>query len=348
MNKLWKRYFFFELTKVFLLIIFSVYFVYMLIDYSTHTKDFQQHGAGFFGVFVYYLFQLSKQLELLLPTAVLLASVKVVLKSAARNELISLLCSGISAKRLCAPFFLFGFACMTLGYLNHEYIQPRVYTELAQFDKKEQRNQKLNPLLLPDQTLLVYKSFNPHTNQLEDLFWYKGPDEVYKVDLLDVTDNPPIGYGIHHFVRNEQSQLVLRAELEAEPLDQIQFEQNKSLFYPPKWQPISQLFHNVSHANFAKMSSHQATTSTFFYYKLCISFSCILAALAPLCFCLNYSRHFSAFLVYAGALGGLIFYFTLLNCSVILSENQIIAPYISILSVVGLFAFAIGYKYARL
>jgi lipopolysaccharide export LptBFGC system permease protein LptF len=44
LHKRWERYVFFELVKVFTFFLFAFYFVFSLMDYATHMKDFASEG----------------------------------------------------------------------------------------------------------------------------------------------------------------------------------------------------------------------------------------------------------------------------------------------------------------
>jgi lipopolysaccharide export system permease protein len=119
---IWKKYFFKELVKVFLLFMGTFYFLYVLIDYSAHTKDFYQVGIGFSDFVLYYLFQFTNRAEILIPIALLISTIKVMTTANMRNEILALISGGIAMKHLMRPFIFAGILCASFLYLNFQFI----------------------------------------------------------------------------------------------------------------------------------------------------------------------------------------------------------------------------------
>src|SRR6185503_19712701 len=123
---IWKRYFFKELLLTFTFVIAASYLLYVVIDYATHTKLFQQKELPLWHLSIYYFYQFSKHAEILLPVALLISTLKVILTANVQRELLILMSAGISVKKITLPFLLFGLGITTLCYLNFEYLQPTI------------------------------------------------------------------------------------------------------------------------------------------------------------------------------------------------------------------------------
>lgn len=100
---IWKRYLFKEFFKVFFLMIFCCYFLFVLIDYSAHTKTFHQPGIHFLDILIYYLFQFTKRAEMLITASTLIASIKVLTTLNVHGEITALVTNGLSLRRLLSP-----------------------------------------------------------------------------------------------------------------------------------------------------------------------------------------------------------------------------------------------------
>ena len=67
-------------------------------------------------VATYYFFQFIKRADLLLPLALLIATLKVLLAMNARGEQVALESCGLPRKKILRPFFLVGLLCALLTW----------------------------------------------------------------------------------------------------------------------------------------------------------------------------------------------------------------------------------------
>lgn len=348
---IWKRYFLKELTKVFILFIGGFYFLYILIDYSAHTKCFHQEGIGLIDILIYYLLQLSKQAEMLVPIALLISTVKVLTSLNMRNEIVAMVSAGIPLKTLMRPFFLAGAICVVLLYLNFQFIQPLSVISIDSFEENYFREQTveepIGSLSLADNSLLIYQKFDPEKQAFFDAYWYQNPDKIYRIQTLYPYEKVPFGEHVELLLREEG--FLKRVESYATlPFPKIEFDA-KSLFtaiHPPRSQSLSQLF---SHLNWkGKLNDKAAETATIFFYKISIPLACFLVILAPAPFCLRFGRHLHVFLIYSLALFGMITFFTFVNACVILGESHVISPFWAVFTPLFLFFGFFGWNYAKL
>ncbi len=361
MRQIWERYFLKELIKVFLLFTASFYFLYVLIDYSAHTKIFHQADIHFFDVVLYYLYQFTKRADILIPIGMLIAVVKVLTTSNLRNEIVALVVGGISLKRLMYPFLLAAGASSCLLYLNFQFLQPLSLDRLHTFEEnffkdraKETATQRVHSLILQDNSLLLYQSYDQKTRALFDAYWLKSSDQLYRIKTLYPFTPTPLGNYVDILVRSSQGEIERTERHTRFLFPEMKFD-NKILFtttYPPRWQSITQLFQNLrwKHTAFGmgKMSDQEAQIATCFFYKLIIPLTPLLTvlAIAPLCLC--FGRSLSVFKIYSLSLFGIITFFTLVNSCIILGESQVVSPFLAVMTPI-LPAFGVfGWKYIKL
>lgn len=82
--------------------------VWLIFDLSDNGLDFLRNGASLLQVGAFYLFQLPQILLLALPSAILLALLFCCGRMSRSNEIISMLSSGRSLRRVLMPFFMMG------------------------------------------------------------------------------------------------------------------------------------------------------------------------------------------------------------------------------------------------
>src|SRR5262245_50908672 len=107
--KLWEKYVLREFLKVFFFFLFGFFFIYAIIDYSTHIQDFV-HGKNLpvLKILQYYLFQFVKRADILIPLALLISTIKVLCQLNIYRELVAFQSAGIAQKKLLRPLFLMG------------------------------------------------------------------------------------------------------------------------------------------------------------------------------------------------------------------------------------------------
>jgi lipopolysaccharide export system permease protein len=358
MRYIWQRYFLREFIKIFCLFITAFYFLYVLIDYSAHTKTFQSIGIQ--KAILYYLFQFTKRCDILIPFAILLATVKVLSTLTLRNETIALVVGGIPLKWLIHPLWKATFFCALFLYINFQWLQPFSLARLNTFEEvyfkqsvDEEKAKQVCHLLLKDRSLLIYQSYDPIKNAFFDAYWIKSLNEIYRIKFLFPYSSPPSGQYVDLLIKEEDGLLQKKESWLYKDFHAMHIEE-KSLFsavHPPRWQSIAQLGTNLSWKHFGvgvKMSDREAQTVSSFCYKLLMPLLCFLIVLAISPFCLCFERNFPIFFIYAFSIFGLIAFFTLINAFVILGEGQVIPPGLSVSIPFALSFLAFGLNYGKL
>src|SRR5262245_5420866 len=88
-STIWGRYFVKETLKVLILFIVCFYGLYVLIDFSSHATSYHHHHIRFrlSELTSYYLSDFVKRLDVLLPFALLISTIKTLCSLNVHNEL---------------------------------------------------------------------------------------------------------------------------------------------------------------------------------------------------------------------------------------------------------------------
>lgn len=356
--KTWERFFLKQTLKTFFLFIFCFYSLYVLIDYATHLNHFHSSKTDFsFKVVLnYYLFDFVKHLEVLVPFAVLIATVKTITNLNVHNELVALLASGVKLKRLLRPFILLGIFFTTLLYLNTEIFLPKSIKELKSFSEEKAiakaKNLGSKPVLhlnLEDSSTLIFQDYNSKEQHFVDTYWVRSIDEIYRIKFLYPESGEPKGEFVDHLIRDNLGQLVLKASYLSKSFPEMHF--NKQTLFEsitrPEEQSYTDLSNKIPSLNEIK-SEKQAQLVTSFYYKLAMPWLALLAVIAPIPFCVKFTRHLPLFLIYAWSIFGLVAFYIVMNSSLVLGERQVLPPHLAIGIPFGLFMGVFGFRYVRL
>ncbi len=348
---IWKRYFIKELAKVFFLFIGGFYFLYVLIDYSMHSRAFHQEGVRLIDIGLYYVFQFTKRGDILLPIALLISTVKVLTTLNDRNEIVALLTAGTPLKTLMRPFLLVGALLALLLYLNFQFLQPLSVSALEAFEesffKKRSHEEPIGALPLTDGSLLIYDSFDPTENAFHDVYWYKDSDLIYRMETLYPFETIPFAKQVE-VIKREEEVLKRTGWQERLSFPEISFDA-KSLFialHPPRQQSLTQLFSNMRWKG--SLNDREAEMTAVFFYKLTMPLTCLLVVCAPAPYCLRFGRHIPIFMLYALSLCGVITFFIFVNACVILGESQVLSPFWAFTLPLALFFGLFGWRYAKL
>lgn len=361
MIKTWERYFISETLKTFCIFIFSFYTLFVLIDYATHLNYFHVSGSAFQwkALFLYYLFDFVKHIEILVPFAVLISTVKTITNLNVHNELVALLASGLKLKRLLRPFLLLGLFFTSLLYLNTEILLPHSLKELKTFSdakavakSKKSGTKPILHLSLEDGSTLIFQDYNSNEQHFTDSYWIRSIDEIYRIKFLYPTLYPtskPVGQFVDHLKRDQSGELLKVASFEEKIFDEMHF--NKQTLFESittaEEQSFSDLIAKLPALNDVK-SEKQAQLVTHFYYKLAMPWLCLLAVIAPIPFCVQFTRHLPLFMIYAWSIFGVVAFYIMMNSGLILGERQVLSPLLAVWIPFGLFVGIFGWRYFKL
>lgn len=352
--KIWERYFLKEFCKIFFLFWACFCFLYILIDSSIHGRDLSQTPTG--ELFLYYLFEFLRKAEILGAFALLLSCIKVLLSLNGNNELIALLSSGVSLKRLLRPLWIPCILCCCFLYLNFEIFTPTILSKLQKikdldFSERvyQRSNDKIQYMPLSDGSKLLYQSYDPILEAFFDVYWIRSPDQILHIKHLFPHLKHPVGRYVDHLIRNTDKHFYLFESIEETTFNEMRFDAEllRVALNPPEQQSLSQLLKNLPKKS-KNLSDKEAQTLSAFYYKSLIPLICLFCLLGPAPFCLRFSRSIPSFSIYSLAIFSLLSFFTLMDAAMILSDSQIFSPLFAIATPFVALGFATGIPYSRM
>ncbi|MCP5508956.1 MAG: LptF/LptG family permease [Chlamydiales bacterium] len=331
--KIWERHLLSELIKMFFLFLASFYFLFILFDYSTHMREF---SAGIDTTYVaeYYLCHLSKYMPVLIPLALMVATIKVLSSLNQHRELVALQVGGISTKKIARPFLLSAVCCIGLLYANFQYWLPDAIAQIKCFEEtyftKERRfDPMLSSVPLEDGSKLYYQRFFQSEMALFDVLWMQSPDELWRIKSLTLTPSGPEGYFVDHLKR-ENGAFKLVGSHKHLPFPQIRLETlSRSQFFTPFEARSFQELHSLLHSNVPFYVLKRNTIHTHWLHKWVLPLISLTLVLAIFPRCVKFSRKTSIFSTYAWALFGFIVFYAVMGSAVIVGES--ISPYYAIL-----------------
>ncbi|MEZ5314877.1 MAG: LptF/LptG family permease [Chlamydiales bacterium] len=344
-----KKYLLKEIAKTFFLFIGGCYFLYVLIDYSIHMQILYREGIPIKDICLYYLFQFPNRADILIPLALLIATIKVLTTLNTSNEIITLISSGISIKKVVNIFLYPSMILATFLYLNFQFLQPLSSTALKKFEKyafKKSVSQNIGILPLTENGILIYQQFESETQSFHDVYLYKNHDLIYRIQEFYPYGKNPIGKKVDVLQRIE-GELQQMESFDMLIFDTIHFD--KASFPNPIFLPLTQslteLFSNFSWR--LHLTSKEAEIASLFLYKIMIPLACFLVVIAPTPFCLNFGPSLKVFIIYALALFGILLFFTLVKACLILGKHQVISPLWAMLTPFVLSFAWFGWRYAK-
>jgi lipopolysaccharide export system permease protein len=354
MSKIWQRYFIRELLKVFLMLLFCFYALYVLIDYSSRPGTFRALGLSSWQLTLYYLYTFVMRADILIPFALLIATIKTVLAANMHRELVALLASGIRLKQILRPFLYTGLAFTALVYLNTEWIVPQARIGLQKMEElrflsiDRGLSSRVHSLVLKDRSILIYQSFDAPQETFFDLFWVRTADDIYRIKFLTLK-HVPEGSLVDHLSRNSNGQLVQVSFSDHMLFPQIEFsdENITETLRPASDLSLSQLWGQLDLNKSDKIKSDKkAKIETALYHKLVMPWLCLLAVLAPLPYCVQFSRNPPQFFIYVLGMFGLVTLYLLMSALATISQNQVADPFWVLLFPMVLIGCGCSWKYA--
>jgi len=357
-KELWERYLLKEILKVFVLFLLSFYFLYAMIDYSMHLQEIMKsQKIAYNDLGLYYSMLFSKRCDLLLPLALLISTLKVLSSLNRKNELLSFQAGGISIRRLLRPFFLLGFLCIAINYLNFELVIPRSLTFIERFEKQHFRSKTahkkkadaVHVLPLEDGSRLIYQGYDPETKELFDVYWILTADNFWHMKKLSLSQKVPTGIKVDALYRSEKGLLEKGESYDNHPFHSLKldFDLKNYIGKPMEGRSISELLKlQRSHKSFWKEKKDMIRTHL--YFKLLMPWLSLFVIIGVAPYAVRFSRHLSVFLLFSLGIFGYIALFMIIGASVILGESHVIAPFWALFTIPLVLFLFFGRKFLKL
>ena len=351
--KKWQLYFYKEIGKVFFFFLFGFFFLYSLIEYSTHMDDFFKTptlNAG--SIALYYLNQFLKRLDFLVPMALLLSTIKVLTTLNSRNEWTVFQVAGLSTRKLLQPFFIVATACSFFLWANFELFLPTALQNIDEFrianfhgSHLAKRRELIHLIPLKDNSKLLYQSYLADKHQLFDVLWIKSPNEIWRMKYLSADPSHPQAQFVDHLVRSSAGVLEKKESYETLAMNELKWHPRMARkgLVPFDQKKISELIRLVHNPHSSPYEIPRIKTALSFKGAVPLLAPIIVLALAPVC--LTFSRFRSLFFIYAIALFALFALYMLLDSLTILSDHGIISPLLSVFFPIAFLASIVGWKF---
>lgn len=355
-KQIWERYFLRRLLVTFITFLLCSYALYVLIDYSSRSSAYKAIHLSFRELVIFYLYTFVQRADILVPLALLIANIRTLANLNIRNELVALMASGISLKRLLRPFLFFALLLVGLLYLNEEFLIPqgmkyfRKLEDVHFQDKyKTEKNESMLSIPLEDKSLLFYHEYESEEERFYDLFWIRSIDDIYRIKYLSVKEGKAVGKFVDHFSRQPSGEMTLEASFPLLELPDLRFSKN-ALFEAtnkPHEQSLSQLWQLMPPST-RTVDERDALTLTAFYHKLAMPWLCLLAFLGPAPFCLRFTRQLPIFFIYLASMVAAIGFYLIIHAAIVLGNNQVVPPFLAIgIPFFTLYALC-GWNYSKL
>lgn len=354
---LWERYLLSEILKVFFLFLSCFFFLYSLIDYSLHMQDFiVDKTIQLSHIAIYYAFQFVKRAHLLVPLALLVATLKVLFALNTRGELIALLSSGLPRTKILRPFFFIGLLSALFNLLSGEFFLPASLNHLDQFrethfkhSRRGNRKEPIHVLPLKDRSRIVYQTEDVEHSRYLDVFWIRSVDEIWRMHSLSSDPAHPMGYYVDLLKRGPEGNFEKTASFDQYHFDKFRWQPDPTGkgYTPLENRRTSELFRLILQKDKTTAWEYPEVL-THFLYKCAIPFLSLLVVAAAAPFCMRHSRNPPLFFTYAIALFSFIAFFALMDAAVILGENMTVSPWAAIVLPFALCCAAFGYKSRQL
>lgn len=331
--KIWQRHLLEKLVKTFFFFLFCLICIYVVIDLSAHGVRFLSKSS-FSEIALFYLNTFATLLDLFFTLTFLLASMRVLFSLNHHRELVALQMAGLSKKRLLLPFFIFAGALSFISYLNEQFFYSSAQEVASNFKTAHKSKQKIKPaqeklftLPLEDESELIYRKFNKDKKELVDVFWVRGPADIWHMKTLHIDSLR--GDYVNHLTRGTSNLMEKQESFERKIFSEIPWNDEAILnrFISYESRSISTLAMQAlsSPADGRIICSH-------LYYKLIAPLMPFLAlfAIGPLA--LNYTRKRQTFLITTTFIFAFIALKIIMDGMLILGENQVLPAFVAIFS----------------
>lgn len=358
MFKIWRRYLTKEMLSVFFLFLFCFYGLYVLIDYTNHSSSFHhaQNRFNWVQLAFYYGSEFVHRSDVLIPFALLIATVRTLTKLNQNNELTALRAAGIPLSRLVQPFLLIGLLFTILSYASEQWLVPPSMSILKQIqDAHSSQKRKLHEnlaaqhLVLKDDSTLIFQKYDTSSGFFFDAFWIRSPAEIYRIKQLNPHSNPPQGRHVDVLMRDATGNLVVVSSPKKHSFFNMSFNQKTLLetLTPLEDLPLSRLWEKWPlHGQIT--SDKEAQIVTAFYKKMAAPWLCFLAVIAPIPLCVRFSRQIPIFFLYAINIFGLVAVYLTLDSAQVLGKRQILDPALAIWGPFLFFFSIFAYRFCRM
>lgn len=353
MLALWRRYFLVELFKRFSIILLFLLALYITIDSASQIGSWRHQSLQipqWHYWCLHYLYELLYRADVLLPIALLLAALHTLVTLQQHGELVALLCSGVSMKKIANLFLAPALLLTVLLFLNNQYGVPLATHELHRWQRTKKNSSSTSPssdgiqeLSLRDGSRLLFRDYDDGV--FSDLFWVQSGDSIIRMRQLFTFETPPRGTFVEELRRGGDGTLQLVDTAEERHLPMLQWHSTAIL---PDEESLLQLWSQLPltpHHAYSYREAHLATT---FWLRMLLPWLALLTLAIALPYALLQGRRLPSFALYGAALFAFVAFHLFLDAAAVMSKRQIIAPPWALLPPLTVTTAWACYNYCRL
>jgi lipopolysaccharide export LptBFGC system permease protein LptF len=315
-------------------------------------------SKNFIEIALYYYSLFVKRADIIFLISFTISTIKVLTRLNENRELVALLAVGLKKRVLLRPIFLFATLVTLIILCNFQWLIPSSLIYVEQFEKQNLKKNKKKTfrrttaykLQLETKQTIIFSKHVPAENTFEDLYIISSSDEIWKIKKLvcNPVSQKAVGFYVEHLIRNESGNLILKDYQEKKEFDSFEvdytFGSKKEIHYESYSLTALIKFNDsgndLTHLNPQKAKAH-------LIYKIIISIISHLIIIACAPFCIIFSRKLPIFIIYGISIFGVIGFITLLDCALILAENQVVPPFKALITPVALSLILCAHRFLR-
>lgn len=325
-------------VKEILGVLFAFYAIYVLLDVMNHIKEIVSGKTSLFTWILYYFSSFSKRLDILVPFAILIATIRTLHRHQQRGELIAMLASGTSRTSLMLPYIIVCCCCTVFLLANYNFVYPYAISEINQIREADfhEKNDEIDDLvikqvLLEDSSRIIYRSYNREEKTLQHVFWVQNPIKLFYIKKLSLNKNQPIGHFVDAIERREYGNFEKVASWKEYTftdlyLNSETLKESSTLPHDRSLWRLSKELIVYSRTNSSLLPEIKATL----LYKLTFPLLCLVAFFGPAIRLLRFGRVVPILMIYLVSIAGLFFLNLLFQALFVICKNNLISPIIGL------------------
>lgn len=335
---LYFRFIFRKLFALFLLIHFSVMGAYFCLDLLTFSS-FPTSSKLFF----HFLSLVLSKSDFFITFSFLLAAIHTLQSLKQHGELTALQVSGISKIGLILPFFTLTLFLALFSFWNIEFgIQTaRGWKAKSSHKKKTTHISPIEVKYLSDHSRLIYQEDG---SKIFDLYWIISDKEIWHCKEVFQENNQLVGHFVDILKQNSLSRFEKSDSFLSYNLP-FQLDDCTERFILPEKSPLSKVYGTLTNESLM-ISADRAKFLTAFIYKIIYPWFPLIFMTAILAFLLPSRAKTSYFSFLIGIFCYLLFY-SMMKTFMILGENYLISPWITVFLVPIGMQGALTYKLCK-
>ena len=206
--KLLDKYILKEFLRFFIVICITFIALYLIVDFFSKVRMFLSNNASVLQIASFFLYSIPMIISLILPPAVLLATLMAYGSLSKFSEITAMKANGISLYRITLPALIFAAVMAVVLFYFTELITPASIQKTEYIEKVDIQKQ---------QTLGYFK---------QNEIWYRGTNAIYNFKIFDVKTDTLRGITINYL----NNDFALKMRIDSEKAE---------------WNGINWVFHNL-------------------------------------------------------------------------------------------------------